>query len=226
MPETLVEPERRTTTDQVFDHLYARIASLDLLPGAKLSEVEIARRFGVSRQPVRDAFNRLENIDLLRIRPQRATRVRGFSMERIQHARFVRLALELEVARHACTLWTAPMAAALAENLARQEEAIADERLDALHALDCDFHTLICERAGLGMAARTIMDCKRQVDRLCLLSLGRTSEATALLEDHHALAAALEARSERDATVVVRRHLARLDETIADIRHSHGEYFE
>ena len=50
-------------------------------PGAKLSEVEVARRIGVSRQPVREAFNRLATMDLLLIRPQKSTRVRGFSMD-------------------------------------------------------------------------------------------------------------------------------------------------
>ena len=79
--------ERRTTTDEVFDRLHEEIVTLELLPGTKLSEVEVARRFGVSRQPVRDAFNRLSNLDLLLIRPQKATEVRGFSIERIARAR-------------------------------------------------------------------------------------------------------------------------------------------
>ena len=88
--------ERRTTTDVVFDQLHEEIVSLEVLPGTKLSEADVARRFGVSRQPVRDAFARLENLDLLLIRPQKATEVRGFSMQRIAHARIVRLAVELD----------------------------------------------------------------------------------------------------------------------------------
>ncbi|MEL6920239.1 MAG: GntR family transcriptional regulator, partial [Pseudomonadota bacterium] len=50
--------ERRTTADAVFDQLLDEIVSLSLTPGTKLSEVDVAKRFGVSRQPVRDAFNR------------------------------------------------------------------------------------------------------------------------------------------------------------------------
>ncbi|NNE48440.1 MAG: GntR family transcriptional regulator, partial [Rhodothermales bacterium] len=42
---------------------------------------EVARCFGVSRQPVRNAFTKLGSEDLLLIRPQKATEVRGFSME-------------------------------------------------------------------------------------------------------------------------------------------------
>lgn len=83
MQELVNSIERRTTTDVVFERLLEEIVTLRMLPGTKLSEVEVAKRFGVSRQPVRDAFNRLENLELLLIRPQKATEVRGFSMERI-----------------------------------------------------------------------------------------------------------------------------------------------
>ena len=62
--------ERRTSADVVFESLFEEIVALDLLPGAKMSEVEVAKRFGVSRQPVRDAFSRLGSLGLLVIRPQ------------------------------------------------------------------------------------------------------------------------------------------------------------
>ena len=70
---------------------------MQLEPGAKISEAEIAAQFGISRQPVRDAFRRLENRRLLLIRPQRATEVRRFSMRQIEKARFIRSAIEKEV---------------------------------------------------------------------------------------------------------------------------------
>ena len=84
---------RRTTTDAVYETLHNEIVSLAILPGQKLSETEVARRFGVSRQPVRNAFSKLENEELLLIRPQKVTIVRGFSMERIALARLVRTAV-------------------------------------------------------------------------------------------------------------------------------------
>ena len=61
--------ERVTSTDHIFQDLYARIMSLDLLPGTKLSETEVAKSFGYSRQPVREAFTRLANLNLLLLRP-------------------------------------------------------------------------------------------------------------------------------------------------------------
>lgn len=218
--------ERRTTTDEVFDRLHEEIVTLKLLPGTKLSEVEVARRFGVSRQPVRDAFNRLSNLDLLLIRPQKATEVRGFSIERIAHARFVRLAVELEVIRRACAVWDDQSAQVLERNLDQQQQAIDAGRPERFHALDYEFHKLICDLGGCPLTVKTIKECKQKVDRLCTLSFGREGEAATLLEDHRKLARALSDGSAEAATAITREHLGRLDDTIAEIQNTHSEYFE
>lgn len=218
--------ERRTTTDFVFDQLHEEIVSLEILPGTKLSETEVARRFGVSRQPVRDAFARLENLDLLLIRPQKATEVRGFSMQRISHARFVRLAVELEVIRNACSVWDDDHAESLERNLDQQQHAVDADQPDVFHALDYKFHELICELSGHPMAFETIKECKQKVDRLCILSFGRQNESAILLQDHQRLAHAIKKGSTEKAVAIARQHLSRLDETIADIYRAHPEYFE
>lgn len=223
----LVEtPQRRTTIDVVFDQLHEEITSLKILPGAKLSESDIAQRFGVSRQPVRDAFNRLENLDLLRIRPQRATEVRGFSMQRVAHARFVRLAVELEVISHACAIWDQARVETLAENIEQQKQALKNKQPDQFHMLDYEFHKLICELGGCPLAFDTIEECKNKVDRLCVLSLDRKNESDVLLDDHLQLAKALKKRSVEEATRVARKHFARLDSIITDVYEKHSEYFE
>ncbi|MEP0940262.1 MAG: GntR family transcriptional regulator [Rhizobiaceae bacterium] len=218
--------QRRTTTDVVFDRLHEEIASLKMLPGAKLSESDIAHRFGVSRQPVRDAFNRLENLGLLLIRPQRATEVRGFSMPHIAHARFVRLAVELEVVRKACSIWDNARAETLNHNLDQQRLSVSKGQSEQFHSLDYQFHKLICELGECPLAFNTIEECKNKVDRLCVLSLDRKDEFSVLLDDHEQLADALQSGSTEDATAIARKHFARLDDTIDHIHAKHSEYFE
>ena len=216
----------RSTTDLVFNELYEDIVSLRLLPGAKISEAEIAKRMGVSRQPVRDAFNRLVNLDLLLIRPQRATTVRRFSITEISNTRFVRLAVELEVVEQACAVRSDQFAEALDDNLSQQQAAVDAGQEDTFHALDYAFHKLICDFSGRPLAYEIIEKCKRQVDRLCLLSLGRDHEAQAVLDDHRAIAEALKAGSVNKARAQVRRHLGRLDDTIAEIYQKNADFFE
>lgn len=220
-----------TTADMVFDRLHEQILTLELLPGTRMSEADVASRLGVSRQPVRDAFNRLANLGLLRVRPQRATEVRGFSMREIENQRFVRAAIELEVVSRACARVASSgcdrgALEALDANLARQDAAAAAGQTDRFHALDYDFHRLICDIGGHALAFETVERCKRAVDRLCMLSLGRTDEVTAVLCDHRQIVEALKAGAAEQARATLRLHLSRLDATIAEIHAAHSDYFE
>ncbi len=225
--QKMVQPiERRTTVDVVYDELYDEITTLKLLPGAKLSEADIARRFGVSRQPIRDAFNRLESKQLLWIRPQRATIVRGFSMAQIAHARFVRVAVELEVLRAACKIWDDARAAELRRNISNQKSAVEDDDSSGFHRLDYLYHKMICELGGHPLAFNTIEDCKQSIDRLCVLSLDRRDEAATLIQDHEDISSALENRDIVLASEAARRHFARLDDTISDIHKKHTNFFD
>jgi DNA-binding GntR family transcriptional regulator len=211
--------ERRTAADVVFEQLHKEIVSLELRPGTKVSEAEVARRFGTSRQPVREAFSRLGNLDLLLVRPQKATTVRGFSLERVAHARFVRLAVELEVITQACMRWETAFTDALQFNLDKQRRVIADGEIE-------QFHTLICELAGCTEAIEAIADCRQKIDRLCSLSLTAQSETDTLLKDHELLVNALDKGARAEAIAITRQHLSRLDKTIEDIHRNHAEYFE
>ena len=216
----------KTTTDVVYEKLYEEIISLKVRPGEKLSETDVAKRFNVSRQPVRNAFTRLGNQNLLVIRPQKATEVRGFSMERIAHDRFVRMSVELEVIRCAAQNWDSDKTESLEDNLRLQEQSIKAGDLTEFHALDYNFHQLMCEFGGHPNAFKIIYDSKQKLDRLCVLSLEEEYQAEAVLDDHRAIASALTAGHAEKAAAALRMHLSRLDTTITDIHAKYPEYFE
>ncbi|MDB2406985.1 GntR family transcriptional regulator [Jannaschia sp.] len=219
-------PDRRTSVDEVFDDLYARIVSLRLRPGDKISEAEVAARFGVSRQPVRDAFSRLANLDLLLIRPQRATIVRRFSLREVKKARFVRAAIEAEVLRRAAAAPSADASARLDACLDRQRASIMAGDYNAFGLLDYEFHETICDIAGVIFAFEAMAVEKAKVDRLCLLSLAKEDRMPQLLEDHIGIAEAIKRGDVAGVVEIGMLHLSRLDETIEAIVASNGDYFE
>ena len=193
MPHSL-SSDRRTAVDEIFDHLRAEIDALRLRPGDRISEAEIAARFGVSRQPVRDAFTRLANLDLLLIRPQRATEVKRFSAREIEKSRFVRAAVEAEVLRRAALAAAEAQAAArqaLTQELSRQRAALAAGDAHGFSALDYAFHRALCTIAGAAFAFEVIAAEKAKVDRLCLLGLAKQDRMPQLLADHEAIATAI-----------------------------------
>ncbi|TFL17398.1 GntR family transcriptional regulator [Jannaschia formosa] len=226
MPALDLTPKRRTNADLVFDGVYGQIVSLQLLPGAKISETEIAERYGVSRQPVREAFNRLDGLQLLQIQPQRATQVRRFSRSGIAAARYIRLALELEIARSAIAAWSEEAAAGFDANLDAQADAVGRGDRAAFHALDEAFHARIADVADKRFAFEMVLQKKAQVDRICVLSLKDAAGMRCLVEDHRRISGCLRSGDAAGCDAALRLHLSRIEDTIARIHRDYPDYFE
>jgi DNA-binding GntR family transcriptional regulator len=213
-----------TATDQVFHALYTKIISLELAPGAKVSEAEIARSLGVSRQPVRDAFYRLSELGFMLIRPQRATTVTYISPQALLDARFIRCALEVECLRAAVDRATDENIGQIETLIAAQQAAIhADDKIE-FHHLDDSFHELICDIAGHPKAWGIIHDQKVHLDRLRYLSL--TIGAQSALDDHFAILDCFRNRDADRAEKELRKHLARILGVLEQVIDSHPELIE
>jgi DNA-binding GntR family transcriptional regulator len=217
---------RRTTTDEIFDQIHSDIASQRLKPGTKVSEVEIAKRFAVSRQPVREAFIRLSNMGLLLVRPQRATIVRKISLKEVAGARFVRTAIEVEVARVACERFEARHEKAFEANLEAQRLSVLAQDYSAFSKLDAEFHKLMCLVADCEQAHQRIAESKIQVERLCALSLAKRTEFEQVYNDHVALYRFLKQGDADKMIALLRTHLSRLDVTIREASQSNQDMFE
>lgn len=70
---SLFAPSPVVTT--VYERLLEAVHHGDLLPGQRISDGELATRFGVSRTPVREALQRLRDIGIIEASASRFTRV-------------------------------------------------------------------------------------------------------------------------------------------------------
>jgi DNA-binding GntR family transcriptional regulator len=223
-PLRTLEPlNRPSVADTVFDELHNQILLLELPPGTKISEVEVAKALGVSRQPVRDAFYRLSKLGFLSIRPQRATLVSQISATGVLQARFVRNALETETVRTACQVLTSEDHEALDDILENQRKAVDAADPVSFHRLDDQFHREICERSGLAFAWDIIRENKAHMDRVRFLSLAFASQDA--FEDHLKIMDAIRARDEDRAMHHMREHLSHIKKQIVGIRADHERYF-
>lgn len=216
-----IEPS--TVTDQVFHSLYNAIMTLELKPGDKVSEADIAKSLGVSRQPVRDAFYRLSKLGFLTIRPQRATTISYISVKAIQDAVFIRTALELECWRVAIEKVTDNDIATLEALLEQQLAAVSTGDRLAFHLHDNAFHQKICEIAGHSTAWSLIRDQKVHMERLRYLSLERGAHAA--YDQHTVLMECIKQRDWPRAEGFLREHLSTVLPFLELVKQSHAEYF-
>ncbi|RPE71674.1 GntR family transcriptional regulator [Pacificibacter maritimus] len=214
-----------SVTDIVYRQLYDGIVCLDMPPGTKLSEADVAQKLAVSRQPVRDAFYRLSQQGFLLIRPQRATVVTQISTAAVHKARFIRTALEIETCCTAITKATSADIMRLEENLRLQKQVLNSGSRDDFHELDDEFHATICATAGHPEVWTLIKDNKAHMDRVRYLSLDK--EGTQIAYDEHCeILKALINKDKTKVTEAIRSHLNRISKSISTIRAEHINYFD
>ena len=212
-----------TAADRVFDVLYEQVVTLALPPGTRLSEVEVAKAAGVSRQPVRDAFWRLSQLGFLTIRPQRSTEVSAISEDAVRQARFIRTALEIETVRVAAERFGAAELARLDALVVEQAAAVAEGARERFHGLDDEFHRQICLLGGHDYAWALIREKKAHMDRVRFLSLSFGAQTA--LDDHLAILEAIRGRDVAAAVEAMRVHLGRIEDIMARIRVTHAGHF-
>jgi DNA-binding GntR family transcriptional regulator len=88
------------TPEKIAEALAVDIRERALSPGAALIQEDIARRFGVSRNPVREALRLLEGEGLIEIRAGEGATVRVLSNEDLDEIYSLRLALEPGIATY------------------------------------------------------------------------------------------------------------------------------
>lgn len=111
-----------------------------LSPGAKLSEMDLAQRFGVSRGPVREAFRGLEEKALVRVEKNRGVYVREISLDEADQIYDVRLALEGRMGFLAAQRRTQEKTEALERALTVVSEAAMAGDANSYHAANLALH--------------------------------------------------------------------------------------
>lgn len=90
-----------TSTERALGALRELILHGQFAAGARLGEVELAERLGVSRTPVREALTRLAAEGLVEIVPNRGARVASWSVAELEGVFDLRSALEPRITGHA-----------------------------------------------------------------------------------------------------------------------------
>ncbi len=94
-----VSEKENTKSENLTEYLIEAIVEGQIAPGSKISEPELAKRFQVSRGPLREAIMRVEGLGLIERIPHVGARVIQFSSEKLLELYAVREALEGMAAR-------------------------------------------------------------------------------------------------------------------------------
>ncbi|CAL9398749.1 MULTISPECIES: GntR family transcriptional regulator [Streptomyces] len=190
--------------ERVYEALLELITTRALRPGQHLVESELAGHLGVSRQPVREALQRLNTEGWVDLRPAQGAFVHEPTEEEADQLLTVRTLLEAEAARLAAAHADSAGVAALEELCAEGEQAVAAEDVDRAVALNAAFHSKVMELAGNTVLAGLAAQVDRRV-RWYYTPVARQRGGQSWVE-HRELIAAIDARDEQRATRLMREH--------------------
>lgn len=186
-------------TSMAYRLLEEMIVTMQLKPGALLSEVELAAQLGLGRTPVREALQRLELEYLVEIMPRRGVRVTDIDIKRQLRLLEVRRQLEqlnaALAARRASQSQRASFAA-VAEQMTAV--ALAGDYLGFVH-LDREFNTLQVAAAGNEFSANMLRQLHGLSRRFWHSYYRHEQDLPVVAELHAAIARAIAAGDEGDA---------------------------
>lgn len=201
----MAEPLSRdeSTGDSIAGRLREAILAGQLTPGERLVEETLAKQFGVSRIPVREALTRLQSEGFVSIVRYRGAMVSETLVQDSRELLQIRRGLEILAAQLAaknCGGEVADELAAIAADERSREEHDPDERS---REEGTPFHELVATASG----NRQLIEMLANVNRRVQWGLGHNPDAS--LSDHRILATAIVNGSVAAAGYLMDEHLQR-----------------
>jgi len=192
---------RTSLSDVVYDRLRTEIMTGGIADGSVLSQVQLAKRYGVSRIPVREALRRLQAESLVIATPFYPFVVRNVTAAQVLELIDVRAALE-DLALRSRT----PLSVDELAELRRMNEQMARDRDGAgFLEMDREFHHLI---AGPGtMTVEILDDVRSKVHKYMSSMVAAKPRRTAASHEHAGIIEALEAQDMELARRLVHEHV-------------------
>lgn len=200
------------------ERLRERILRGQLAPGSPLSQEALAREFGISRTPLRDALKALERDGLIVLDPTGAASVIDPKNDDARDLLLIREVIDSVAARRAALL-TAPvrreLGNVLAPILAELDESAASEDRYKFRVADSRFHVAIlshCQLDDLDRCHAFVHTTALSMFAARAPSPGHLAEAAA---EHDKIAAAMMAGDAEHSAMLARDH----------VRHAYDYYF-
>lgn len=189
----------------VYDRIRAAIVSGDIPSEQRLAEVALAKQFGTSRTPVREALQQLESERLIE-RTHRGTFIRQIQPEEVFDIYDVLKTLEGSAARMAterATAWNLLQLRAAHQAMVEFTEPDASHRAE----LNREFHAVLAAAAHSPTTSRMLLQLHSSLVVTARTTLAVEDRWRAVLAEHERLVEAIEERDGDAAALIAEEHM-------------------
>ena len=204
------------STEQIFNDLKEQIIKGVYPPAFSLTEVELAQKYGASRNTIKKCLMMLENEGLVCIERNKGAKVRVYSIDEVLEFLELREELEAFIIRNAVKSITDEQLQNM-ESLMKQMKQLLDQK-DLLGYSQCnqEFHRFIyaaCTNRTAVDVATQLKNQMRKYNSKTILVPGRDANS---YSEHIKILEALRTRDEKAADLYMRIHIRNVYKTFQD----------
>ncbi|BAP45538.1 GntR family transcriptional regulator [Pseudomonas sp. 21LCFQ02] len=202
--------ETETLSENVFRRIQAAIVSGEIAPGSKISEPELARTYGISRGPLREAIHRLEGQRLVVRVPHVGARVVSLTHAQMIELYQIRESLEGLACRLAAERMSEAQIQQLRDVLHTHEHDAAFQAGLGYYQQegDFDFHYRIIQGSGNQTLSQMLCGELYQLVRMYRIQFSTTpNRPRQAFAEHHRILDAIADRDGELAELLMRRHI-------------------
>lgn len=200
----LYQVDRVLVHEQVYNMLKEAILNGDIKPGEKMTQEELASRFGLSRMPIRDALRLLEIDKLVISIPNKGFVVAEFGKEELQDTFFLRSILEREAVKLAVPKLQGNMAE-IKRLLENMNSHLTAKDFSGLTKLNSEFHYALYRESGSNRLFQMISSLWNSFPRYAMFSA--MDQATRSQAEHQKIFEAIMAGDAELAGTLMERHI-------------------
>jgi DNA-binding GntR family transcriptional regulator len=197
----------RPLYEEVAERLRTSIFSHELAPGSWIDEQAIAKEYGISRTPMREAIKILAAEGLITMQMRRGAYVTEVSKSDLNQIFTVLALLEGQACRETALRASEGQLEALDSIHMKLERAAADRDLDQFFAINQSFHDKLQEISNNPWMKRVIDDLRKVLKLQRRDSLSKRGRMESSLIEHRKILSALLARDADLSEKLMKEHL-------------------
>lgn len=195
-----------TLREKILEHIRDAIISGTLKAGSRVSEPELADRYGISRTPIREAFRQLESEGYLTVIPRRGAIVREFTQKDVEDFYAIKSILEGYAARQACIRLTPKEVEKFETNNRKLAELAEQDDFKSFFKLHNEFHEMFIKAADNEKLRELITSVVTRFQRLRFMSLSLPGRMKVAVQEHDKIIDAFRRKDPEMAEMLVRKN--------------------
>lgn len=200
--------------DVVFNTLRQAILKGELEPGERLMEIQLAKRLGVSRTPIREAIRKLELEGLVVMVPRKGAEVAKITQKDLSDVLEVRKALEVLAVQIACERMTKEQLGELKSVLEEFKESIKTKEPTIIAEIDMKFHDVIFMSTDNHRLIQILNNLREQMYRYRMEYIKDEKKHSVLIKEHEEIIKSIEEKDKERAAKAITGHIDNQEVTI------------